>query len=107
MTSAVVWNCPEESRHLAYLRQLRIGKLRLDLHASHHAARPDAAQLRLLLQGARELGLETGAIGVESEELLQLLRELGCGEAQGAMLQGRNWCAGGDSNPHTIAGVRT
>lgn len=93
--------------NLAYLRQLRIGKLRLDLHASHHAARPDAAQLRLLLQGARELGLETGAIGVESEELLQLLRELGCGEAQGAMLQGRGWCAGGDSNPHTIAGVRT
>ncbi len=93
--------------NLAYLRQLRIGKLRLDMGSSCESARLEIAQLRILLQGAHELGLETGASGVEDEETLQRLRELGCGEAQGAVLDGKDWCAGGDSNPHTIAGVRT
>ena len=93
--------------NLACLRQLRIGKLRLDMGSSPHAARLDAAQLRTLLQGACELGLETGASGVATEELLEQLRELGCGEAQGAVLEAKGWCAGGDSNPHTLAGVRT
>ena len=67
--------------------------------SSCESARLEIAQLRILLQGARELGLETGASGVEDEETLQRLRELGCGEAQGAVLDGKDWCAGGDSNP--------
>lgn len=72
--------------NLAYLRQLRVGKLRLDLATLTQAGRVDQAQLRTLLQGARELGLETGASDVESEEVLELLRELGCDEAQGPVL---------------------
>jgi diguanylate cyclase (GGDEF)-like protein len=93
--------------NLAYLRQFRIGKLRLDMSSSQSAARLELAQLRTLLLGAQQLGLETSASGVESQEMLDQLRELGCGEAQGAVLDGRNWCAEPDSNRHGVATVRT
>ena len=93
--------------NLAYLRQLRIDKLRLDMGKSLHAPRLDPAQLRTLLQGARDLGLETGASGVENDEVLELLRELGWGEAQGTVLARNEWCAEPDSNRHGVATVRT
>jgi diguanylate cyclase (GGDEF)-like protein/PAS domain S-box-containing protein len=92
--------------NLAYLRQLKIGKLRLDMRCSQGAARLDPAQLRTLVRGAQELELETSASGVDRQETLELLRELGCDEAQGAVLTGK-WCAEPDSNRHGVATVRT
>lgn len=72
--------------NLTYLRQLRVGKLRLDLGTLTQAGQLDQAQLRTLLHGARELGLATGTSDVESGEVLGLLRELGCNEVQGPVL---------------------
>jgi diguanylate cyclase (GGDEF)-like protein len=79
--------------NLAYLRQLRITKLRLDMGSDRGAARLEPAQLRTLVRGAQELELDTSANGVDRQEQLELLRMLGCGEAQGAVLSDMNWCA--------------
>lgn len=72
--------------NLAYLRQIRVDKLRLELTTLTQVGQLDKEHLRALLQGAHALELKTGASGVENEEVLELLRELGCNEAQGPVL---------------------
>ncbi|ALN75304.1 EAL domain-containing protein [Aureimonas sp. AU20] len=73
---------------LAHLREFKIDRIKIDrsfVSASSHDAGA-AAIVRAVLSMARELSIDTTAEGIEEEEQLQSLLELGCGTAQGYLL---------------------
>jgi EAL domain-containing protein (putative c-di-GMP-specific phosphodiesterase class I) len=70
---------------LAYLTDLPIGELKIDrsfVRAMREDAR-NAIVVRSTIELARNLGLRTVAEGIEDEDALERLRELGCELAQG------------------------
>lgn len=73
---------------LAYLRRFPIDVLKIDRSFVNNLGRDaeDADIVRFLIALAGSLGMGTIAEGVESPNQLELLRELGCGEAQGFLV---------------------
>ncbi|HEX4866452.1 MAG TPA: EAL domain-containing protein [Acidimicrobiales bacterium] len=73
---------------LSHLRQLPVTELKVDksfvqtMTTNDH----DAVIVRALVDLGRSLGLHTVAEGVESTDAYELLREMGCEEAQGYLL---------------------
>jgi diguanylate cyclase (GGDEF)-like protein len=73
---------------LSHLRQLPVTELKVDksfvqtMTTDEH----DAVIVRALVDLGRSLGLHTVAEGVESTEAYELLKEMGCAEAQGYLL---------------------
>ena len=73
---------------LSNLRQLAVDKIKIDrtfVKSIGQVADADAI-VRALVQLGNNLGLETTAEGVETEQQRQLLRELGCTELQGFLI---------------------
>jgi len=70
---------------LSYLRNYPFDVLKIDRAFVHDATRHDSgvSLLRAIISMADSLGLEVIAEGVETEEQLDLLSDLGCGFAQG------------------------
>ena len=70
---------------LAYLQRLPIDILKIDRRfVSGMMADSDSTSIvRAVLSLARALGMETTAEGIDSEDLAELLAELGCGYGQG------------------------
>jgi diguanylate cyclase (GGDEF)-like protein/PAS domain S-box-containing protein len=70
---------------LSYLRNYPFDVLKIDRAFVHDAARhvSGVSLLRAIISMAESLGLQVVAEGVENEEQLNLLCELGCGYAQG------------------------
>lgn len=69
---------------LSYLRQLPVDVLKIDrsfVQAMEQGG--DTAFVRTILGLAEALGLETVAEGVETQREVEVLRSLGCGQAQG------------------------
>jgi diguanylate cyclase (GGDEF)-like protein/PAS domain S-box-containing protein len=81
---------------LAYLRQLPVGKLKidrsflreLDAHAHDPARDADATIVQTIVAMARALGLRVAAEGVENEAQLARLLAFGCDEWQGHHFSG-------------------
>ncbi len=73
---------------LSHLRQLPVSELKVDksfvmtMSSNEH----DAVIVRALIDLGRSLGLTTVAEGVESSEAWDLLRSMGCEQAQGYLL---------------------
>lgn len=70
---------------LNHLRQFRVDTVKIDhsFLSSVTESRSDRDVTRLIVQLARRLGLQVVAEGVDSEEKLDVLRELGCDGMQG------------------------
>jgi diguanylate cyclase (GGDEF)-like protein len=70
---------------LSYLRQLPVSELKVDQSfiANMLVEQPDEVIVRSTIDLGHNLGLEVVAEGVESEQTLQQLREIGCDVAQG------------------------
>ncbi|NNM76541.1 EAL domain-containing protein [Sphingomonas sp. ID1715] len=73
---------------LSYLRQLPVSELKIDRSfvQNAHLVANDAVLVRSTVQMAHELGLKVVAEGVETEECLAFLREIGCDLAQGYLI---------------------
>ena len=73
---------------LAYLKRFPIQTLKVDKSFVRHIheAAEDQEIVRTIIALARTLNLTTVAEGVESEEQLRLVREMGCDEAQGYII---------------------
>ncbi len=73
---------------LSYLRQLPVSELKIDRSfvQNAHLNPNDAVLVRSTVQMAHELGLKVVAEGVETEECLAFLREIGCDLAQGYLI---------------------
>jgi EAL domain-containing protein (putative c-di-GMP-specific phosphodiesterase class I) len=73
---------------LAYLSRLPVDRLKLDasLIRNMTSVPKDAAIVRSVVALGRELGFEVLAEGVETDEQLAMLREIGCAQAQGFLL---------------------
>ena len=73
---------------LSYLRQLPVSELKIDRSfvQNAHVNAHDAVLVRSTVQMAHELGLKVVAEGVEAEECLAFLREIGCDMAQGYLI---------------------
>jgi len=73
---------------LTYLSQLPVDRLKVDksLIARMTCRRKDLAIVRAVISMGRDCGFTVIAEGVETEEQLALLRELGCEQAQGYLL---------------------
>ena len=73
---------------LTYLKQLPLSELKIDRSFVQFAHRDkgDAALVRSTVDLAHELGLSVVAEGVEDEECLAFLREVGCDYAQGYLI---------------------
>jgi len=70
---------------LAYLRQLPLAALKIDRSFVHDMAddEHDAVIVRSTISLAHNLGLNVTAEGVEDEQTLQMLRDMGCDDIQG------------------------
>jgi diguanylate cyclase (GGDEF)-like protein len=70
---------------MAQLSRLPFDTLKIDgsFVSRMAASEPDAAIVRLMIAFARALNLDAVAEGLETAEELELLREMGCGSAQG------------------------
>ncbi len=73
---------------LAYLRRLPLDELKIDKSFIMGMAKDasDALIVRSTIELAHKLGLAVVASGVEDEETLEQLRELGCDSVQGFLL---------------------
>ncbi|PAX09082.1 putative bifunctional diguanylate cyclase/phosphodiesterase [Sphingomonas lenta] len=73
---------------LTYLRELPLSELKIDRSFVQHAHRNrnDGVMVRSTVQLAHELGLKVVAEGVEDEDCLDFLRQLGCDMAQGYLI---------------------
>ena len=73
---------------LSYLSRLPVDRLKLDasLIRNMTTIAKDAAIVRSVVSLGRELGFEVLAEGVETEEQLNMLRSIGCAQAQGFLL---------------------
>ena len=73
---------------LAYLKRLPVTGIKIDQSFVSHLTTDenDAVIVRSTIELARNLGLEVVAEGVEDEETLNVLRQLGCDYAQGYFL---------------------
>ena len=68
-----------------YLKHLPVDYLKIDIEFVRHL-KPDSPDLQVvsaIIDVARKFGIQTVAEGVENEEALELLRELGADFAQG------------------------
>ena len=74
--------------NLAYLRQLPVSKVKLDLSLLAYVAEDPKAQaiVRHVVSLCKELGSLTVCEGVETIEQLQFIRSIGCDFGQGYML---------------------
>jgi PAS domain S-box-containing protein len=68
-----------------YLKHLPVDYLKIDIEFVRHIERgsPDVQVVSAIIDVARKFGIRTVAEGVESQEALELLRELGADFAQG------------------------
>ena len=73
---------------LSYLSRLPVDRLKLDasLIRNMTTIAKDAAIVRSVVSLGRELGFEVLAEGVETREQLDMLRSIGCAQAQGFLL---------------------
>jgi diguanylate cyclase len=73
---------------LNYLCRLPVDRLKLDRSLIHHMTldKKGAAIMRLIVSLGAELDMEVIAEGVETEEQLQILTDLGCPQVQGYLL---------------------
>jgi diguanylate cyclase (GGDEF)-like protein len=73
---------------LSYLSRLPVDRLKLDasLIRNMTSVAKDAAIVRSVVALGRELGFEVLAEGVETAEQLDMLRSIGCAQAQGFLL---------------------
>ena len=73
---------------LSYLSRLPADRLKLDRSLVHRMTmdRKSSAVMRLIVSLGAELDMEVIAEGVETEEQLQMLKDLGCPQAQGYLL---------------------
>jgi EAL domain-containing protein (putative c-di-GMP-specific phosphodiesterase class I) len=73
---------------LSYLSRLLVDRLKLDasLIRNMTTVAKDAAIVRSVVSLGRELGFEVLAEGVETREQLDMLRSIGCAQAQGFLL---------------------
>jgi EAL domain-containing protein (putative c-di-GMP-specific phosphodiesterase class I)/GGDEF domain-containing protein len=73
---------------LSYLKKLPLSELKIDRSFVQFAHRDhsDALLVRSTINLAHELGLSVVAEGVEEEECLQFLRDVGCDYAQGYLI---------------------
>jgi EAL domain-containing protein (putative c-di-GMP-specific phosphodiesterase class I) len=73
---------------LSFLSRLPVDRLKLDRSLVHRMTldRKSAAVVRLIVSLGAELDMEVIAEGVETEEQLQMLTDLGCPQAQGYLL---------------------
>jgi EAL domain-containing protein (putative c-di-GMP-specific phosphodiesterase class I) len=74
--------------NLSFLSRLPVDRLKLDRSLVHRMTldRKSAAVVRLIVSLGAELDMEVIAEGVETEEQLQMLTDLGCLQAQGYLL---------------------
>jgi len=74
---------------LALLKRLPINALKIDLMfvSQMLCSEPDAIIVRSTVNLAHNLGLQVVAEGVECQEILEKLREMGCDEAQGYFIE--------------------
>src|SRR3984957_18487707 len=74
--------------NLSFLSRLPVDRLKLDRSLVHRMTldRKSAAIVRLIISLGAELDMEVIAEGVETEEQLQMLTDLGCQQAQGYLL---------------------
>jgi len=70
---------------LAYLKRLSVNKLKIDQSFIRHLAEDadDGNIVCAIIEMARKLQLQTLAEGVESQQIAELLRQMGCEQAQG------------------------
>ena len=70
---------------LAYLKQLPFNQLKIDQSFVHDITHntSDTAMVRAIINMAKTFGLEVIAEGVETQEQLSILQELGCYQYQG------------------------
>ena len=68
-----------------YLKHLPVDYMKIDMEFVRHlkAGSPDVQVVSAIIDVARKFGIQTVAEGVESQETLDLLRELGADYAQG------------------------
>jgi EAL domain-containing protein (putative c-di-GMP-specific phosphodiesterase class I) len=73
---------------LSYLTRLPVDRLKLDRSLIHRMTldKKSAAIMRLIVSLGLELDMEVIAEGVETEEQLQILADLGCPQGQGYLL---------------------
>jgi diguanylate cyclase (GGDEF)-like protein len=71
-----------------YLSRLPVDRLKLDKSLIHSLTtkRKDAAIVRSIISLGKDLGVSVIAEGVETEEQLQMLQDLGCQQVQGYLL---------------------
>jgi EAL domain-containing protein (putative c-di-GMP-specific phosphodiesterase class I) len=74
--------------NLSFLSRLPVDRLKLDRSLVHRMTldKKSAAIVRLIVSLGAELNMEVIAEGVETEEQLQMLTDLGCLQAQGYLL---------------------
>lgn len=70
---------------LAYLKRLSVNKLKIDQSFIRHLAEDadDGNIVCAIIEMARKLQLQTLAEGVESQQIAELLWQMGCEQAQG------------------------